>query len=78
MDWVSFQVKLALFQGAIGERCFRTPAESAVTAAKLVLEAIFEADFEDDVYGHRPRRSGTDAIKEAHRLVCRGYPHLSL
>jgi RNA-directed DNA polymerase len=43
------------------------------TAAKLVLEPIFEADFEDSAYGYRPGRSGTDAIKEVHRLVCRGY-----
>ena len=43
------------------------------TAAKLVLEPIFEADFEDSAYGYRPRRSGTDAIKEVHRLICRGY-----
>ena len=43
------------------------------TAAKLVLEPIFEADFEDGAYGYRPRRSGTDAIKEVHRLICRGY-----
>src|SRR5215208_7229069 len=43
------------------------------TAAKLVLEPIFEADFEDSAYGYRPGRSGADAIKEVHRLVCRGY-----
>lgn len=43
------------------------------TAAKLVLEPIFEADFEDSAYGYRPGRSGTDAIREVHRLVCRGY-----
>ncbi len=43
------------------------------TAAKLVLEPIFEADFEDSAYGYRPRRSGTDAVKEVHRLVRRGY-----
>src|SRR5918992_3091700 len=43
------------------------------TAAKLVLEPIFEADFEDSAYGYRPGRSGTDAIKEVHRLICRGY-----
>jgi RNA-directed DNA polymerase len=42
------------------------------TAAKLVLEPIFEADFEDSAYGYRPRRSGTDAVKEVHRLVRRG------
>jgi RNA-directed DNA polymerase len=43
------------------------------TAAKLVLEPIFEADFEDSAYGYRPRRSAVDAIKETHRLICRGY-----
>jgi RNA-directed DNA polymerase len=43
------------------------------TAAKLVLEPIFEADLEDAAYGYRPRRSGIDAIKEVHRLICRGH-----
>jgi len=42
-------------------------------AAKIVLEPIFEADFEDSAYGYRPRRSAIDAVKEAHRLLCRGY-----
>jgi hypothetical protein len=43
------------------------------TAAKLVLEPIFEADFEDGAYGYRPGRSAAGAIKEVHRLICRGY-----
>lgn len=43
------------------------------TAAKIVLEPIFEADFEDSSYGYRPRRSAVDAVKETHRLICRGY-----
>src|SRR6478735_8565986 len=43
------------------------------TAAKLVLEPIFAADFDDGAYGDRPGRSATDAIKEVHRLICRGY-----
>ena len=43
------------------------------TAAKLVLEPIFEADLDPGAYGYRPRRSGTDAIKEVHALLCRGY-----
>src|SRR4249919_2855604 len=43
------------------------------TAAKIVLEPIFEADFEDNAYGYRPRRSAIDAVKETHRLMCRGY-----
>src|SRR5690242_1197194 len=43
------------------------------TAAKIVLEPIFEADFEDSAYGYRPRRNASDAIKEVHRLLCRCY-----
>jgi RNA-directed DNA polymerase len=43
------------------------------TAAKIVLEPIFEADLEDSAYGYRPRRSAVDAVKETHRLLCRGY-----
>jgi RNA-directed DNA polymerase len=43
------------------------------TAAKLVLEPIFEADLEENAYGYRPRRGGTDPIKEVHRLLLRGY-----
>jgi RNA-directed DNA polymerase len=43
------------------------------TAAKIVLEPIFEADFEDSAYGYRPRRSAIDAVKETHRLMCRSY-----
>jgi RNA-directed DNA polymerase len=46
------------------------------TAAKLVLEPIFEADFEDSAYGYRPIRGAVDAVKEVHRLICRGYTEL--
>jgi RNA-directed DNA polymerase len=43
------------------------------TAAKLVLEPIFEADFVDCAYGYRPKRSAQDAVEEVHRLLCQGY-----
>src|SRR5271163_4411390 len=43
------------------------------TAAKLVLEPIFEADLEDCAYGYRPKRSALDAVKVTHRLIGRGY-----
>jgi RNA-directed DNA polymerase len=43
------------------------------TAVKLVIEPIFEADLDDSAYGYRPERGAADAIKEVHRLVCRGY-----
>lgn len=43
------------------------------TAVKLVIEPIFEADLDQSAYGYRPKRGAVDAIKEVHRLVCRGY-----
>ena len=43
------------------------------TAAKLVLEPIFEADLEPQAYGYRPKRSAQDAIRKVHRLLCQGY-----
>src|SRR5713101_1319519 len=59
-----------------GERALGIPTirdRVAQTAAKLVLEPIFEADFEDNAYGYRPARGAVDAVKEVHRLICRGY-----
>src|ERR1700727_501144 len=43
------------------------------TAAKLVLEPIFEADLEPAAYGYRPRRSATDAIQMVLALLRQGY-----
>jgi len=43
------------------------------TAAKLVLEPIFEADLDPAAHGYRPGRSGANAIKVVHVLLCRGY-----
>jgi len=43
------------------------------TAAKLVLEPIFEADLEPTAYGYRPGRSGIDAVKVVHQLLCQGF-----
>jgi RNA-directed DNA polymerase len=43
------------------------------TAAKIVIEPIFEADFEDNAYAYRPARGAVDAVKEVHRQLCQGY-----
>src|SRR5664279_295895 len=43
------------------------------TATKLVLEPIWEADLEPTAYGYRPGRSGIDAVKAVHRLLCQGF-----
>ena len=59
-----------------GERALGIPTirdRVVQTAAKLVLEPIFEADFEDSAYGYRPARGAVDAVREVHRLMCRGY-----
>jgi RNA-directed DNA polymerase len=43
------------------------------TAAKLVIEPIFEADLEPNAYGYRPGRSAGDAVEAVHRMLRRGY-----
>ena len=45
-------------------------------AAKLVLEPIFEADFEPCSYGFRPRRSATMALERLRQLGARGADHV--
>ncbi len=59
-----------------GERALGIPTlrdRVVQTAAKIVLEPIFEADFEDTAYGYRPKRGAVDAVKAVHRHLCRGY-----
>jgi len=49
-------------------------ADRVVQASlKLVLEPIFEADFEPVSYGFRPKRRAQDAIAEIHYYGTRGY-----
>src|SRR5262249_47580589 len=49
-------------------------ADRVVQAAlKLVLEPIFEADFEPCSYGFRPRRRAQDAVAEIHHYGTHGY-----
>jgi RNA-directed DNA polymerase len=45
-------------------------------AAKLVLEPIFEADFEPCSYGFRPRRSATMALERLRQLSRQGAEHV--
>jgi RNA-directed DNA polymerase len=62
--------------GGDGERPLGIPTirdRVAQTAATLVLEPIFEADLEPTAHGYRPGRSGTDAVKAVHRLLCQGF-----
>ena len=51
-----------------------TVTDRVVQAAlKLVLEPIFEADFEPVSYGFRPERRAHDAIAEIHLFGTKGY-----
>ena len=43
------------------------------TAAKLVLEPIFEADFDPAAFGYRPQRSASDAIQMVLVLLRQGH-----
>jgi len=59
-----------------GERPLGIPTlrdRVAQTAAKLLLEPIFEADFVDGAYGYRPRRSAVDAVREVHQALKDGH-----
>ena len=55
-----------------GERPLGIPAirdRVVQTAAKLVIEPIFEADLEPNAYGYRPKRSAQNAIREVNELL---------
>lgn len=41
-------------------------------SCKMVIEPIFEADFDDSSYGFRPKRSAHDAIKEIKKNLRKG------
>ena len=58
-----------------GERPLGIPTirdRVAQTAAKLVLEPIFEADFDDAAYGYRPGRSAIEAVERVHHALWDG------
>ena len=59
-----------------GERALGIPTmrdRVAQTAAKLILEPIFEADLEPNAYGCRPKRSAQDAVEKVDELLRQGY-----
>jgi len=58
-----------------GERPLGIPTikdRVAQTAAKLILEPIFEADLSEAAYGYRPGRSAVDAVKQVHQELKQG------
>jgi len=62
-----------------GERPLGIPTirdRVAQTAVVLLLEPIFEADFEDNVYAYRPERSAHDALAEVQKRLYGGQEHV--
>src|SRR5229473_3910748 len=62
-----------------GERPLGIPTirdRVAQTAAKLILEPIWEADLEPNAYGYRPRKSAQDAIQKVDELLHAGYTNI--
>lgn len=45
------------------------------TALKLVIEPIFEREFEDSSYGFRPGRGCKEALREVDKLIKQGFTH---
>jgi RNA-directed DNA polymerase len=46
------------------------------TALKLVIEPIFEHEFEESSYGFRPQRGCKDALREVDKLLKQGFTHV--
>ena len=46
------------------------------TGALLVLEPIFEADFDEAAYGYRPKRSALDAVRTVHKAIDEGHTEI--
>jgi RNA-directed DNA polymerase len=62
-----------------GERPLGIPTirdRVAQTAVVLLLEPIFEVDFEDNVYAYRPERSAHDALAEVRKRLYGGQEHV--
>ena len=65
--------------GGAGQRPLGVPTirdRVVQTAATLVLEPIFEADFDEAAYGYRPKRSALDAVRTVHRAIKEGHTEI--
>ncbi len=61
--------------GGMGERPLGLPViqdRVVQTAARLLLQPIFEADLEPTAYGYRPGRTALEAVQAVHRALCAG------
>jgi RNA-directed DNA polymerase len=61
--------------GGVGQRPLGIPTirdRVVQTAATLVLEPIFEADFDDAAFGYRPKKSALGAVRAVHQAIDAG------
>src|SRR5262249_34942520 len=59
-------------ESGVGERPLGIPSlrdRVVQTAAKLVLEPIFEVEFDETAYGYRPGRSAEQAVRRVHEAL---------
>ena len=62
-------------EGGVGKRPISIPTirdRVVHTAAKLVLEPIFEADFDESAFGYRPKRDAIGAVQKVHQALLDG------
>jgi RNA-directed DNA polymerase len=62
--------------GGVGERPLGIPTirdRVVQTAATLVLEPIFEAEFDEAAYGYRPKRSALEAVRMVDAAIHQGH-----
>src|SRR6266705_40832 len=62
--------------GGVGQRPLGIPTirdRVVQTAATLVLEPIFEADFDEAAFGYSPQRSALDAVRTVHKAIDEGH-----
>jgi RNA-directed DNA polymerase len=65
--------------GGAGQRPLGVPTirdRVVQTAAVLVIEPIFEADFDEAAYGYRPQRSALDAVRTVHKAIDDGHTEI--
>src|SRR5947199_3359272 len=65
--------------GGVGQRPLGIPTirdRVVQMAVKLVIEPIFEANFDEAAYGYRPRRNAEQAVRRVHQALWENRAHV--